>query len=284
MKFIAIDFETANPDLASICQIGTVTFNDYVIEKKWQTLINPEDYFDPINIGIHGISEDKIKNVAKFPDIYNSLKNLISDEVTVCHTHFDKVALVKVTEKYQLPQILCRWLDTVKVVRRTWSQFSQKGYGLKNVANELGIDFKHHEAVEDARVAGEILIRAIKETGMSVDEWISRINKPIDLLHDYKKISRKGNPEGHLFGEVVLFTYELSIPRKQAAELASIAGCEVASSVRRDITLLVVGDQDIRKLAGHDKSSKHRKAEELISEGYPIRILSESDFQRLINI
>jgi DNA polymerase-3 subunit epsilon len=48
-------------------------------------------------------------------------------------------------------------------------------------------------------------------------------------------------------------------------------------------TLLVVGDQDIRKLAGHEKSSKHRKAEELITKGQSIRILRESDFKELVN-
>jgi DNA polymerase-3 subunit epsilon len=44
---------------------------------------------------------------------------------------------------------------------------------------------------------------------------------------------------------------------------------------------LVVGDQDVTRLAGHSKSSKHRKAEELIAKGVPIRILRESDFQEL---
>jgi hypothetical protein len=45
---------------------------------------------------------------------------------------------------------------------------------------------------------------------------------------------------------------------------------------------LVVGDQVINQLAGHEKSSKHRKAEELIAKGQPIRILGESDFRELL--
>ena len=47
---------------------------------------------------------------------------------------------------------------------------------------------------------------------------------------------------------------------------------------------MVVGDQDIRVLAGHDKSSKHRKAEELIAKGQKIRILKESDFTELVKL
>jgi DNA polymerase-3 subunit epsilon len=44
----------------------------------------------------------------------------------------------------------------------------------------------------------------------------------------------------------------------------------------------VVGDQDIRRLAGHEKSSKHRKAEELIRQGQRIRIVGESDFKSIV--
>ena len=46
--------------------------------------------------------------------------------------------------------------------------------------------------------------------------------------------------------------------------------------------MLVVGDQDARKLAGQEKSAKHRKAEKLINEGRQIRIVREADFQELI--
>jgi DNA polymerase-3 subunit epsilon len=48
--------------------------------------------------------------------------------------------------------------------------------------------------------------------------------------------------------------------------------------VNNKITILVVGDQDVKKLAGQEKSSKHRKTEKLMAEGCQIRILRESDF------
>jgi DNA polymerase-3 subunit epsilon len=54
------------------------------------------------------------------------------------------------------------------------------------------------------------------------------------------------------------------------------------NSVSKKTTLLVVGDQDARRLAGQEKSSKHRKAEELVKRGEPIRIITETDFQQLV--
>ena len=91
------------------------------------------------------------------------------------------------------------------------------------------------------------------------------------------------NPDGPLFGNIVVFTGALSIPRHEAANAAANAGCNIGSSVNKHTTLLVVGDQDISRLAGADKSTKHRKAEELIEKGQIIRIIGESDFGRLIN-
>jgi DNA polymerase-3 subunit epsilon len=80
----------------------------------------------------------------------------------------------------------------------------------------------------------------------------------------------------------VVFTGSLAIPRREAADLAARAGCDVGSSVTKKTTLLVVGDQDVSKLAGKTKSSKHLKAEELNSQGCSIRILRESDFQSIV--
>ena len=54
------------------------------------------------------------------------------------------------------------------------------------------------------------------------------------------------------------------------------------NSVTKATTLLVAGDQDLDKLAGHEKSSKHRKAEALIVKGIPIRILGETDFYSMV--
>ena len=79
-----------------------------------------------------------------------------------------------------------------------------------------------------------------------------------------------------------MFTGTLSVPRREAANAAAAAGCRVDDGVTKHTTLLVVGDEDLRRLNGHEKSSKHRKAEQLIANGQPIRILGESDFRRIV--
>lgn len=284
MDFTSIDVETANADLASICQIGVVRFENGQISDTWQTLLNPEDYFDAVNVSIHGINEEAVADAPKFPAICELLAAHLSGAVVVSHTAFDRTAIAAAFGKHGLGAPQTAWLDTARVVRRAWPDLSQRGYGLANVAERLGITFQHHNAVEDARAAGEILVHAIQLTGMALAQWVERVKRPINASSSgsSERITRDGNPEGPLFGEVVVFTGALSLPRREAADLAAIAGCEVAPSVTKTTTLLVVGDQDLRTLAGHEKSTKHRKAEDLIAKGQPIRILRETDFQLLV--
>ncbi|MEX0693550.1 MAG: exonuclease domain-containing protein [Rhodospirillales bacterium] len=282
MDFVAIDVETANPDLASICQIGVASVQFGKIVDQWTTLVDPEDIFDPFNIAIHGIDEDRIKGAPTFADIYSEFQARVSAPVIVSHTSFDRVAITMAAEKYQLPAIAQVWLDSARVARRAWpDKYAVRGYGLANVAADLGINFKHHDAGEDARAAAEIILRACEVAALDLDGWVTRVQSPISP-ESTAPIRREGNPEGTLYGECLCFTGALQIPRREAADLAATSGCNVESGVTKKTTVLVVGDQDIQKLAGHAKSNKHRKAEALIEKGQPIRILRETDFKKLV--
>jgi DNA polymerase-3 subunit epsilon len=282
--FAAIDVETANPDVASICQIGIAVFECGLLKQSWQTLVNPEDLFDPWNVSIHGINREAVRTAPTFPDVYSEVGAKVSGFVVASHTPFDRLAIDRAAEKYGLERMCCTWLDTAKVARRAWPQFSRKGYRLANVTEFLGISFVAHDAEEDARAAGELLVRAIEATGLTLQEWQERTTRPISAGAGKATIAIDGNPEGDLYGENVVFTGKLTIQRKLAARMAAEAGCNVTDSVTDDTTLLVVGDQDIRHLAGHQKSSKHRKAEGLIARGLPLRILGESDFRHLVGL
>ncbi len=290
MNFIAIDLETANSDMASICQIGIARCKDGVIIEEWSTYVDPEDEFDRVNVSIHGIDETAVQGYPPFPEFADTLRSYLEGNVVVCHTHFDRVALHQASERYNVDPISCTWLDSAKVVRRTWNSFARKGYGLHHMCEFLEYDFKHHDALQDAKAVVHIMVAACDETGLDINGWLKQVEMPIDCsAHRSARRSDdsyacEGNPDGPLYGEVIVFTGALEVPRQEAADLAAALGCRVSTNVSKGTTLLVVGDQDLKRLAGHNKSSKHRKAEELIRMGYPIRIIKESDFLQLIKV
>jgi DNA polymerase-3 subunit epsilon len=283
MRFTAIDVETANPDLASICQIGIATFSGSTLVDEWVSLIDPEDYFSGINVFIHGITPEMVEGKPTIPRVADELRTRLDGQIAVCHTHFDRVATTRAFQSYGLSPPECKWLDSARVARRVWAEFARAGYGLENVCSYLGYEFQHHDALEDAKAAAFVLNSALQETGTNVVDWLTRVRRPIGS-HGSDKITRDGNPEGDFFGEVMVFTGALEIPRHEAADLAAKLGCCVAANVTGKTTMLVVGDQDISRLAGHKRSSKHRKAEELIEKGQAIRILKETDFLELVKV
>ncbi len=283
MDFLAIDVETANPALSSICQVGIASFRGGRLYGSWDSLVNPEDYFHPINVSIHGINESDVQSAPTWNEVYPTICTALQDNIVVSHTAFDRASILHACERNGLPCCEFRWLDSAKVVRRAWPIFSKKGYGLANVAAHFSIQYTAHNALEDARCAGEILIRAMAETDLNIDQWLERVKHPIDPLAG-AAITRAGNADGPLHGEVLVFTGSLSMPRREAADAASAAGCEVDANVTERTTILVVGDQDVLRLAGHPKSSKHRKAEDLIARSQKIRIIGESDFQRVVRL
>ncbi|MNF83767.1 DNA polymerase III PolC-type [compost metagenome] len=281
MDFTVIDVETANPNLASICQVGIAVFRGGVLHESWSSLVNPHDYFHPMNVSVHGIDESMIASAPSWAEVYPQILPFVTGQIVASHMPFDRTATLRACQSAGLDHFDCSWLDTARVARRAWSEFSRSGYGLKNLSSTFGITFQHHDALEDARAAGEILLRAIAHTGSSAAEWCSLVNLPLSpALRPTEGLTVM--QDGILAGNVVVFTGALSIPRRDASEMAAKGGCEVGAGVTKQTTLLVVGDQDISRLAGKDKSSKHVKAEELIAKGQKIRILGESDFQALL--
>lgn len=289
ISFNAIDVETTNADRASICQIGIVQVRNGSLGKEWCVLVDPEDWFDPWNVFIHGIDSKAVNGAPTLPDLHTELTRWLGGAVIVSHTSFDRVAFERAFTKYDLPQLEAVWLDSAKVARRAWSdKFGSRGYGLKKLAEHFEIEFNHHDALQDAKAAAQILLKAIEASELSIDDWLRRVELPIRPRNKKSSatrpatVARTGSEDGPLRGEIVVFTGALNMVRSEAADLAAQAGCDVAESVGRRTTILVVGTQDVQKLKGYDKSSKHRKAEQLIGKGVGIQILSEEDFLHLV--
>ena len=67
ITFTAIDFETANSHRGSACAVGLVKVRDGRIVDTASWLIKPPpgiDDFDPINVELHGITQQDVQNAA----------------------------------------------------------------------------------------------------------------------------------------------------------------------------------------------------------------------------
>lgn len=277
-RFIALDVETACSDAASICQIGLAcVWPDNRIH-TFSTLVNPRCDFDAFNIRLHGIGPEHVRNAPRFDEVIDLLFPVLSRHHLVQHSNFDKQAVNAASRTYGRDASDLRWIDSVTIARRAWPELKGNGgHGLGNLKKVLNLNFRHHDAGEDARAAAQVVLHAEAHMGVLFDELIAPKRKAYP-----SSVTRKGNVAGPYSGAVVVFTGALGLSREAAADLAAQSGMTVKTGVTRLTTYLVVGDQDLTVLGGHSKSSKHRKAEEMQTAGHPIRIIGETMFKEMV--
>ena len=170
LDFVAVDVETANSNVSSICQVGIAVVRSAEIKEVWTQLVDPHDFFDPYNIAIHGIDQKMVTGCPRFEELYGKIARHLG-EIVVSHTFFDRRAISKAFEECGKSLRYGTWIDSAQVARRAWpDKYALRGYNLENIARDLGIHFRHHDAGEDARVAAEIVLRAYADTTLGTSK------------------------------------------------------------------------------------------------------------------
>ena len=173
LNFVAVDVETANSNVSSICQVGIAVVRSAKITDVWTQLIDPDDFFDPLNTAIHSIDHNTIRGCPRFEEICDKVAEYLR-EIVVSHTFFDRRAISKAVAECGKSLEYEIWIDSAQVARRAWpDKYTLRGYNLGNVARDLGICFRHHDAGEDARVAAEIVLRAYTDTSLGIDKLMA---------------------------------------------------------------------------------------------------------------
>ncbi|WP_312488417.1 3'-5' exonuclease [Sphingomonas sp.] len=169
--FVVIDVETACSRTSSICQIGIVGYAAGVEVLAYETLVDPCDDFSSFNVGIHGITAEHVLGKPTFAALHPKLAAHLGGRVTVAHSGFDKGALGRACERDALPPIAARWLDSVTIARRAWPELPN--HKLNTLAAFLELEHRHHDALSDARAAGQVVLRAMAQTGLSLTDWFT---------------------------------------------------------------------------------------------------------------
>lgn len=281
-SFVAVDVETATPKYHSICQVGAVKFHDGVIVETYSTYVDPLEHFHESNISVHGIDALMVADSPSFTEILTPFDSFVGGLPLISHTAFDRASFTQACAVHKATLPGWEWFDSARVARKAWPQFAQRGYGLHNLAGYLGIKFEHHDAVEDARAAGEVVLHAMRHTGLSLDDLMTFSHSRSGRAFRVKDKAPPPNPNGRLVGQTIVFTGSLTLARPAAQRIAAELGMKVTTAVSKKTSIVVVGAQDLDVLVpGNTKSLKHLQAEALVAAGHPIRIMDEKDFEAM---
>ncbi|PKQ63879.1 hypothetical protein BZG02_07630 [Labilibaculum filiforme] len=160
MNFTAIDFETANAQRNSACSLGLVRVkNGVIVESKEWLISPPEMYFHPMNVSIHGITEEDVANQPSFNYIWEEVEDYLHGEMVIAHNaSFDVSVLRACLETYNIPFPEFDYMCTVQISRNIWP--SMPNHKLNTMAHLFDIPLRHHDALEDTLACAKIAIKA----------------------------------------------------------------------------------------------------------------------------
>lgn len=165
MDFVAIDFETANEQSSSACQLGAVVVSRGQVVDSHCWLIRPRPLrFSSHCIAVHGIHPSQVADQPEFGELWSEIRETLSGAVLVAHNAgFDMNVLRSCLQLYNFPVPDMQFTCTRSIARQAWPNHS--GFGLRAIADRLGIQFRHHDALEDARACAKILLAAAERWG-----------------------------------------------------------------------------------------------------------------------
>jgi DNA polymerase-3 subunit epsilon len=170
-SFTAIDFETANYQSNSACQLGIVVVSNGQIIMQQSWFIRPPTKIFTFSY-LHGITYPMVKDQPTFGDIWPQVKPYVTGEIIAAHNaDFDLGVLTATLAHHQLYVPEFYVIDSLAVARKTWPDL--KNHKLSTVAAHLNIELNHHEAASDAKACAEIILHAGQEN-VEINRVINR--------------------------------------------------------------------------------------------------------------
>ena len=171
--FVAIDFETANEQLCSVCSVGIVIVREGKKVDSFYSLIHPEpDYYSYFCQRVHGLTATDTDEAPIFPVVWEEIERRIAAVFPetqsteqqlfppfVAHNaRFDESCLKAVFRVYQMDYPDYLFCDTLTASRRQFGRLLPN-HQLQTVAAACGYDLtRHHHALADAEACAFIAL------------------------------------------------------------------------------------------------------------------------------
>lgn len=165
VNFLAIDFETANSQRSSICEVGicVVRGGEIMETKSW--LVRPEDNrYNYWNIKVHGIRPQDTENAPDFAQVWEEIEHRYLDEFDIFVAHnspFDRSCLEQAARLHHLHLPPIKWFCSLSTARRLYC-FGQNS--LDALCSRLNIpQGEHHRAGDDAEMCARLFLRELTD-------------------------------------------------------------------------------------------------------------------------
>jgi len=177
VSYVVFDLETTglDPSVNEIIEIGAVKIERGKIIEEFHTLIKPKGNISEASSEITGITMDMLFDKPFLEEVLPEFLDFVGDSVLVAHNanfdyRFIRYWIKKLTgEKWKH----C-YIDTLALSK---ALLEMRSYTLDKVAEKLNLgSFKHHRALDDAKITAEIFLKFLKKLKLRGINTLSQID------------------------------------------------------------------------------------------------------------
>ena len=180
MRYVFFDIECADGGKGSICSFGYVITDEFFNELESDDIvINPESRFRLAGRSknpeiLFAYSEEEFRKAPSFPKFYQKIRSLLEngDQLVIGHSVQDDVNfLCKACERYGLPALRFRFLDSQSLYANVYEQSGQ--IGLDRACEEFSIEKPAdiHKSEEDARATMHLVEKICAANKVDLSEY-----------------------------------------------------------------------------------------------------------------
>ena len=235
-----------------------------------------------------GITIEMLDDAPEPRDVIPEFLSFVGNDILVGHnTNFDINFLYDAALSENCGTLKNNFVDTLRFSRKLFPDMDH--HRLSDTAAKCAVSYENaHRALSDCKITFECFekMKSIISERYSDISQFKRLFRYVGKRIDCSTITAQTGEfdEDHPFyNKTVVFTGDLgTMSRKEAMQLVVNVGGLISDNVTRKTNYLVVGSFDFIKSVKGNKSTKMKKAEELILGGYDLKIISDKTFFELI--
>lgn len=289
-NYVVIDIETTGFNKWNeIIELGALRIRNGNIVDTFQQLVKPEDYIPDYVVELTGITNEMVCEAPTIDLVAASFRDFVGDDIIVGHnTNFDLRFFNQCAGNF-VDILDGEYVDTMRLARKAIPGYEH--YRLCDIAKALFIAQSNaHRALADCETTHfclQALKKIVCEQYDNFDEFkklFAKKHKSSSARMDLRTIKADVaffDEECPIFEKNCVFTGKLErFTRTKAAQIVANLGGYNQNQLTKSTDYLILGNGDFFK---ESKSTKQKKAEALLAEGFSIQIINEDMFYEIIN-
>lgn len=294
-KYTVIDLETTglSPEYDEIIELAAVKVKDGQIVDRFQQLVKPENGISDFIAELTGITNEMVADAPSIAEALLAYLDFIGNDIVIGHNVTFDINFIYDNAARWLDRIFGNYyINTLSIARKLIPGLAH--YRLDDLRDYYGVSHESaHRALSDCEHTNEIYQHMFKVIdAMPREEYFNFWQRKSSKRYWHQKLDPKTihstvvpedmDKDHPLYGKKIVFTGALEIPRKEAMQMVANVGGVNASGVTKATDYLVLGCNDYCPTIKDGKSSKQKRAEELILKGEGISIIDEKTFFDLL--